>query len=97
STNAKLGAVSATYASQASCPPSCPWFKQGCYAESGPTGFTTRRLNRSDVRGAVRIAREEARAIDALTGDRLLRLHVVGDARTKAAARVLGAAAQRYS
>jgi hypothetical protein len=37
------------------------------------------------------------RAIDALTGDRLLRLHVVGDAKTDAAARELGAAARRYS
>src|SRR2546421_8042285 len=97
STNAKLGPVSATYASQASCPRSCPWFGRGCYAESGLTGHTTRRLNRSALRGALRIARAEARAIDALTGDRLLRLHVVGDARTDAAARELGAAARRYN
>jgi hypothetical protein len=60
-------------------------------------GYQTRRLNRSAVRGAVRIAEAEARAIDCLTGDRLLRLHVVGDARTDDAARVLGAAAERYS
>src|SRR5262249_36720289 len=32
--NAKLGKVSATYASQATCPRSCPWFGAGCYAES---------------------------------------------------------------
>ena len=97
STNAKLGPVSATYASQASCPLSCPWLGNGCYAERGPVGFQTRRLNRSAVRSALRIAEAEARAIDALTGDRLLRLHVVGDARTDAAARVLAAAARRYS
>src|SRR5262245_63271856 len=84
STNAKLGPVSATYASQASCPRSCPWFGKGCYAEQGFVGLQTRRLNRSAVRGALRIARAEARVIDALTGDRLLRLHVVGDARTDA-------------
>jgi hypothetical protein len=97
STNAKLGPVSATYASQASCPRSCPWFGRGCYAESGLTGHTTRRLNRSSLRGALRIAREEARTIDGLTGDRLLRLHVVGDAKTDAAARELGAATRRYA
>lgn len=97
SDNRKLGPISATYASQESCPSSCPWFGKGCYAEKGPTSFTTRRLNRSAVRGALRIAETEARAIDTLTGDRLLRLHVVGDARTDAAARVLGAAADRYS
>lgn len=96
STNAKLGPVSATYASQASCPRSCPWLGKGCYAESGLVGWQTRRLNRSALRGALRIAQAEARAIDALTGDRLLRLHVVGDARTEAAARELGAAARRY-
>ena len=97
STNAKLGPVSATYASQASCPRSCPWYGNGCYAERGQVGWQTRRLNRSRVREAARIADAEARAIDALTGDRLLRLHVVGDARTDAAARLLGAAAQRYA
>ena len=97
STNAKLGPVSATYASQASCPRSCPWMGQGCYAEHGLVGYQTRRLNRSALRGALRIAEAEARAIDTLTGDRLLRLHVVGDARTDAAARELGAAADRYT
>ena len=95
--NRKLGPVSATYASQDSCPGSCPWFGQGCYAEHGPISFTTHRLNRSTVRGALRIAEAEARAIDTLTGDRLLRLHIVGDARTDAAAKVLGKAAARYS
>jgi hypothetical protein len=43
------------------------------------------------------VARAEAAAIDGLTGDRLLRLHVVGDARTNAAARVLPEAARRYA
>jgi hypothetical protein len=57
----------------------------------------TRRLNRSQERNAYRIALAEAKAIDGLTGDRLLRLHVVGDCRTNASARVLGAAARRYS
>jgi hypothetical protein len=97
STNAKLGPVSATYASQASCPRSCPWFGKGCYAEHGLVGLQTRRLNRSALRGALDIAQAEARAIDGLTGDRLLRLHVVGDAKTEAAARELGAAARRYT
>src|SRR5262249_1964855 len=57
----------------------------------------TRRLNRSALRSALHIAKAEARAIDGLTGDRLLRLHVVGDAKTEAAARELDAAARRYS
>src|SRR5262249_7456259 len=70
---------------------------RGCYAENGRAAFVTRRLNRSSIRGALRIADTEARAIDTLTGDRLLRLHIVGDARTDAAARVLGEAAKRYN
>jgi hypothetical protein len=97
STNAKLGPVSATYASQASCPRSCPWLGHGCYAEGGLVGWQTRRLNRSQIGGALPISRAEAKAIDTLTGDRLLRLHVVGDAKTDAAARELGAAARRYA
>jgi hypothetical protein len=43
-----------------------------------------------------RLARAEARAIDALTGDRPLRLHVVGDCRTRTAARIVAQAAERY-
>jgi hypothetical protein len=95
--NRKLGLVSATYASQSSCPRSCPWFGAGCYAEVGHVAHTTRRLNRSALRSPVEVARVEARAIDTLTGDRLLRLHVVGDCRTNAAARVLGQACRRYA
>jgi hypothetical protein len=100
--NGKLGPISATYTSQASCPRSCPWYRENpdeapCYANHGRSGYTTRRLNRSQERNAYRIALAEAKAIDGLTGDRLLRLHVVGDARTNASARILGAAARRYS
>ena len=97
SVNAKLGLVSATYASQSSCPRSCRWFGAGCYAETGHVGQTTRRLNGSPVRGPLGVARVEARAMDGLSGDRLLRLHVVGDARTNAAARILGEACRRYA
>src|SRR5206468_1103992 len=97
SDNAKLGLVSATYASQASCPRSCPFRGHGCYAEGGLVGFQTRRLNRTRSRGPADVARAEARAIDGLTGDRLLRLHVVGDAPTPTAARTLSAALRRYA
>src|SRR5262245_12837754 len=86
--NRKLGNVSTTHVSQASCPPTCPWRDAGCYAEGGPQGFTTRRLNRSAERNAARIAHAEARAIDALSARRLLRGRVVGDSRTDASARI---------
>jgi hypothetical protein len=97
SDNRKLGPVSATYASQASCPGDCPFRAAGCYAEFGNVGHHTRRLNRSAARTPLAVAREEARAIDGLTGDRPLRLHVVDDCRTDAAARTVGAAVTRYA
>lgn len=95
SENAKLGPVSATYVGQASCPKGCPLLGNGCYAENGPLGAITRRLN--DDGDPLALAREEAAAIDRLTGDRLLRLHVVGDCRTNRAADIVGKACSRYS
>lgn len=97
SENKKLGPISATYVSQASCPNDCPWYGAGCYAESGVMGYTTQRLNRSTERDAVAIARAEADAIDGLSGERLLRLHVVGDTRTNRGAERIGSAAKRYA
>jgi hypothetical protein len=94
--NSKIGATSATYVSQQSCPASCPLRDSGCYAEHGPLGFITRRLNRSRGGTPAQLARLEAQAIDGLTGDRPLRLHVVGDCRTPAAARIVAEAAGRY-
>ena len=89
--------MSATYTQQDSCPP-CPLRAAGCYAEVGTLAFTTRRLNRAPtVDRPVVLAKTEARQIDALTGWRKLRVHVVGDSRTPAAARVVGAAMVRYS
>ncbi len=96
SANAKLGPVSATYVSQRACPRDCPFLGGGCYAEWGHVGVQARRLNRSTVTSPLALAREEGAAIDRLSGANDLRLHVVGDARTEGAARLLAAAAQRY-
>lgn len=97
SDNMKLGPVSATYVSQASCPPGCPFYENGCYAEYGPVGFMTARLNDSKVRSPLAVARAEAEAVGGLTGDRPLRLHVVGDCRTRGAAKILAEAAEKYT
>lgn len=102
SSNSKTGPVSTTYAPQASCPQSCPLRDAGCYAEGGLVGIHTRQVNRAARAASKRqttsaaIAAAEARAIDKLSGQRPMRLHVVGDARTTAAARILAAAANRY-
>lgn len=97
SQNRKLGAVSATYASQSTCPLSCPLRGAGCYAEAGRMGLHTRRLNDSSVTDPVDVARVEANAIDKLTGRFPLRLHVVGDSPNAECARIVSDAARRHS
>jgi hypothetical protein len=94
--NAKLGLCAATYVAQGSCDSGCPFFGNGCYAEGGPTGFITRRINAHGVTDPVALAQEEAEAIDGLRGLLPLRLHVVGDCKTPEAARIVSEAAERY-
>src|ERR1051325_4960950 len=96
SRNSKITGCSATMVSQASCPRSCKFYGNGCYAESGPAGFTTHRLNRSTETKPEAIARIEAKAISQLSGKRPLRLHVVGDCTTDQAAKVLSSAVEFY-
>jgi len=99
--NEKTGPVSTTYVAQASCDRSCAFFDSGCYAESGMAGIWTNRLNASiggkeTVIDARQIARDEAKAVDSLSGQNDLRLHVVGDCRTNSAASIVAAAAERF-
>lgn len=99
SQNRKIGPLACTYVSQVSCPPGCPFKGNGCYAEAGPAGLTTARLNRAAAAHdltPLALARLEADAVDALPADRDLRLHVVGDCVTPAAAVAVAAAAGRY-
>lgn len=96
SDNAKIGNASATYASQGSCPKSCPLLGAGCYAELGMVGIQTRRLNAAGG-NSLSIAKAEAKAIDTLSGINPLRLHVVGDASTNRAASILADASARFT
>ena len=80
-----LGKVSATYATQVTCPDSCALKGSGCYAEGGMVGMFTRRLNASEDANRLSVeelALAEAVAIAGLTGENPLRIHVVGDATT---------------
>lgn len=90
--------VAATYVAQTSCPTDCPFYGNGCYAESGRVGFTTRRLARAPRARPVELAKQEAARIEALEPREAqpLRLHVVGDARTAGAAVVLSQAARSW-
>lgn len=95
--NAKIGKVSATYATQATCPGDCPLRGSGCYAESGLVGMVvTSKLNRSEdsQKSVDELAMDEAIAIAGLSGEHPLRIHVVGDATTDAAAKMLSDAAE---
>jgi hypothetical protein len=95
--NKKTGPVATTSISQASCPTDCKFLRAGCYAETvGMQPFTTRRLNSAAETRPDVIARLEAAAIDRLPGDRKLRVHVVGDSRTRRAASITGSAMRRY-
>jgi hypothetical protein len=100
SENSKIGAVSATYAAQQTCPSTCPLKGSGCYAESGVIAFHTKRLNRSvEANSATleELAEMEETGIRKLSGKYPLRLHVVGDATTNKAATILGLAAGEHT
>ena len=99
SNNEKIGKVSCTYCHQKSCPPSCPFFRNGCYAEHNNVGrFVLPRLLTVEGRiDALVLAKREARAVRGLTGKRPLRLRVVGDCRTEPAARALSSACDEYA
>lgn len=94
SRNEKTGVCHATYASQTSCPP-CPLKGAGCYAEHGPMGVHTHRINKA-AQGAtpLQVAEAEAHAIrNTLSGRLDLRLHVVGDCASNEAASLVSEAA----
>jgi hypothetical protein len=89
-TNKKLGkGVMATYASQATCPTSCPLFRNGCYAEAQYL-TNIRRVNASgEGMDPLAIAMREAELIRALPNHKPLRIHVIGDAPTPECANAL--------
>jgi len=100
SSNRKLGPVAATFVSQVSCPQECPWYDDGklgspCYANNGFQGFLSARLNQGKG-DHIDAAREEAELIRGLSGERTLRLHVVGDCKDQRAAEVVSKAAEEY-
>ena len=100
SDNSKIGLMSATYATQATCPATCKLRGAGCYAETSFVGITTRRLNATAAAGnwtVEEIAELEAAGIRRLHGVLPLRLHVVGDATTNAAAGILASAAREHT
>lgn len=112
SSNRKIngdGRISATYSSiKATCPKSCSLRDSGCYGQRGMVAIHTRRADKmAEGMTPLQAARTERRLIqgsfkgrnipqDGLKGGRDLRLHVVGDARTVAAAKEMAKAADNW-
>jgi hypothetical protein len=101
STNSKLGNCSATYLPiKQTCSSACPLKDSSCYAQFGFVAYTVKRLE-SNYKGikAYDIVRAEAREISAFKGKvvKPLRLHVSGDVRTDAAAKLLANAAENWN
>ena len=97
SENYKTGPCSNTYAAQSTCPKSCPFHNNGCYAESGNANLTTMRVNKAK-KGALYTIKLEAGLVDAVPkhGALDLRVHVVGDCPTPECAGIMGSAMVRY-
>jgi hypothetical protein len=92
---AKITGCSATYVSQSTCDTECPFLNAGCFAESGPVSWhAPDKLREAD---AVEALTQEARLIDTLSGQRPLRLHVVGDATSNETAAMLARSSGEYS
>ena len=99
SENSKTGPVSVTYVSQGSCPSSCVFMGNGCYAEDGPMSWAaTSKVNGSGAGlTTTQLATEEARLIGELSGHYPLRVHVVGDCADDTSASIVGEAMASYT
>lgn len=101
--NKKLLGCSATYVAQQSCP-ECVLRGNGCYAETGPMAWgTTTQVNKAGKgKTPFQLAQIERRmiqmhAVDLDAIGRPLRLHVVGDCKTPAAAREVAKGAEVWN
>ena len=95
--------IDSTYVSvKGSCPLTCQFRNGGCYAQVGPLGIHVGRLDKEvDNLSALQIARSEAQAIDSsydagVVPNRDMRLHVSGDCRTIAGAKLINNAVGRW-
>lgn len=95
--NKKLGHAAATYVAKQSCPDTCAFKSNGCYAEHTATRAHWDRITAGSLdKTPLDLARAEAAAIDALPADRDLRLHVAGDSATEEGTRLIADACGRY-
>lgn len=81
SSNVKTGPIAVSTSSRATCSPSCPFFENGCYAESGPLLLHWRKVTEG-VRGVT--FRAFCDALQRLESGRLFRHNQAGDLPHKA-------------
>jgi hypothetical protein len=93
--NRKIGNISSTTVTLKTCPNSCPFKDNGCYAQSSFVGMHVSKLNKT-TSTPLELANEEAIAINSLSGKRDLRLHVAGDCTTNKIAGIVSGAAEKY-
>lgn len=74
SENSKTGGIPVTYSQRETCPESCPWQGNGCYAESWPVALHWRRV--ADKGGSLAAL---CRSIAALPEGQLWRHNIAGD------------------
>lgn len=108
SQNSKVGLSSGTYASQAStCPDSCPLKPtlddkgkviktNGCYANGTMVAMQSAKLNQAQKQDPMEAQKQEVKAIEGLSGNLDLRVHVVGDCVDDAHARALSKAMAKH-
>jgi hypothetical protein len=95
--NAKLGGAAITIVAKQSCPETCPFKANGCYAEHDSGVHHWNRISAGAAdKSPLELARAEAKAIDELPGDRDLRLHVAGDSTTEEGTRLIATACAKY-
>jgi hypothetical protein len=76
SNNAKTGRIAVTTSSRATCSPTCPFLKNGCYADAGPLALHWQKVT-SGERG--KPWREHLADLAALPAGSQLRLNQAGD------------------
>jgi len=76
SSNAKTGPIPVTTSSRATCSPSCPFFENGCYAESGPLAIHWGKVTRAE-RGVS--FRDHCADLASLPRQQLTRVNQAGD------------------
>jgi len=72
--NRKVGAIPVTYRERKSCPPSCTWYRKGCYGDDFHTSLAWNRADRSGL-----TTEQLAAKIAAMPDGQLWRGEVVGD------------------